>query len=287
MAPTDRSGELIAQRYRLLEQLDRGGQGVVYRARDERDGDEVAIKVVIDAKIQDAEFRERMMREAHALTVLSGTAAVRVLHQAWADDGAFCLVTELLEGMDFEEHLDALAAAGTKLAPQELAALLDPVVETLELAHERGILHRDLKPRNIFVLANGGVRLLDFGFAKFMRMRGVTQAGIVAGSPSYIAPEIWRGETDFDQRIDVYSLGAVAYRALSGRPPFTAGSLHETLTLVTTAPRPSLHEARPDLPAAIDEWVRHALAVERDERFARVRAMWNALRSFDTPPSEA
>lgn len=282
MAHNDRSGELIAQRYRLIEQLDRGGQGVVYRARDERAGDQVAIKIINDAKIQDTEFRERMLREAHALTVLSGTAAVRVLHQAWADDGAFCLVTELLEGVDFEEHLNALAAAESKLSPKALAELLDPVVETLELAHDRGILHRDLKPRNIFVLNGGGVRLLDFGFAKFTRMRGVTQAGIVAGSPSYIAPEIWRGESDFDHRIDVYSLGAVAYRALAGHPPFAGSSLHATLTLVTTAPRPSLHEARPDLPIAIDEWVRHALAIDRDERFARVRAMWNALRSFQS-----
>jgi serine/threonine protein kinase len=282
MQHTDRSGELIAQRYRLLEQLDRGGQGVVYRARDERHGDEVAIKVVIDAKIQDAEFRERMLREAHALTVLSGTAAVRVLHQAWADDGAFCLVTELLRGRDLEEHLNALEGEGKKLSPAALATLLDPVVDTLERAHERGILHRDLKPRNIFVLEDGSVRLLDFGFAKFTRMRGVTQAGIVAGSPSYIAPEIWKGETSFDLRIDVYSLGAVAFRALAGRPPFTGGSLHETLTLVTTAPRPSLYEARPDLAPSIDEWARHALAIEPDERFARVRAMWNALRSFAT-----
>jgi serine/threonine-protein kinase len=279
MAEADRTGEVIANRYRLVEQLDRGGQGVVYRAVDQRDGDEVAIKILNEAKANDENARERMMREAHALTLLTGTAAVRIVHQAWADDGAFCLITELLHGRDLEEELVDRASRNEKLSPRGLAELLEPVVATLETAHESGILHRDLKPRNIFVLDKGTVRLLDFGFAKFTRMRALTQAGLVAGSPSYIAPEIWKGETNIDQRIDVYSLGAVAFRALAGQPPFDAPRVHDILKLVTTAERPSLHAIRPDLAPGIDDWVRHALAIDPGERFERVRAMWTALAS--------
>lgn len=279
-APPDRTGEVIAGRYRLVAQLDRGGQGVVYRAIDQRHGDEVAIKVLTGNNAQDIEWRERMMREAHALTVLSGTSAVQIFHQAWADDGAFCLVTELLHGKDFEEHLLALEAREERLTPSELTTLLEPVVKTLEAAHTAGILHRDIKPRNIFVLEKGGVRLLDFGFAKFTRMRRVTQAGVVAGSPSYIAPEIWKGSEHFDQRIDVYSLAAVAFRALAGTTPFSGEGMKEVLVKVTTAPRPSLLALRPDLKPGIDDWVEQALAIEPEHRFESVRGMWAALGSL-------
>jgi serine/threonine-protein kinase len=141
-------------------------------------------------------------------------------------------------------------------------------------------LHRDLKPRNIFVLDKGGVRLLDFGFAKFTRMRSVTQVGMVAGSPSYIAPEIWKGAEHLDQRIDVYSLAAVVFRALAGTTPFSGEGMKEVLIKVTTAPRPSLFALRPDLSPRIDDWVQQALAIEPEHRFESVRGMWTALASL-------
>ena len=139
------------------------------------------------------------------------------------------------------------------------------------------IVHRDMKPKNIFVVDpahGGGVKLLDFGFAKFLRMRSVTAQGMVAGSPSYIAPEQWLGQgATLDGRVDVYGLAAVMFRALTGRPPFLASDLHELLVLVTSAPRPSLHALRPDLPPAVDDWVEQALAIDREERFSTVRAL--------------
>ncbi|MGC4088505.1 MAG: serine/threonine-protein kinase [Polyangiaceae bacterium] len=279
-SPPDRKGEVIGGRYKILGELGRGGQGAVYRARDLRDGDEVAVKVLSVPAQREDEWRERMLREAHALTVLSTTAAVRIVHQAWADDGSFCLVTELLQGVDLQDYLEAREARGERMEIPALIELLGPVVATLESAHAAGILHRDLKPRNIFVLDSGGVRLLDFGFAKFTRMRRLTQAGLIAGSPSYIAPEIWSGASHFDHRIDVYSFGALLFRALGAQTPFSGEGMQEILRIVTTAERPSLHALRPDLPAAIDDWVQHALAIEPEHRFERVQAMWNALKGL-------
>lgn len=274
----DRSGEIVGERYRLLAVLDRGGQAAVYRAVDVRMGDEVAVKVLVPPTKADASWRERMLREVHALTVLSGTAAVRVYHQVWGDDGTLFLIMELLRGANLEACLDAAKDQQKQLGLADLVPIIEPVVSTLETAHAAGILHRDLKPGNIFVQNDGSVRLLDFGFAKFLRMRTVTLAGHIAGSPSYIAPECWKETTEsLDQRIDVYGLSAVLFRALAGRPPFVGDSVIKIMRQCSSAPRPSLHALRPDLPEAVDDWVKSALAIERDERFMTVRASWRAL----------
>jgi serine/threonine-protein kinase len=280
----DRCGEVVGERYRLVNVLDRGGQAAVYRAVDLRMGDEVAIKVVAPPRRADAAWRERMLREVHALTVLSGTAAVRVYHQVWGNDGTLFLVMELLRGANLESCLDAAKARSQQLSYADLRPIIEPVVSTLEIAHGAGILHRDLKPGNIFVQNDGSVRLLDFGFAKFLRMRSVTLAGHIAGSPSYIAPECWRETTEsLDQRIDVYGLSAVVFRALAGRPPFVGEGVIQIMRQCSTAPRPSLHALRPDLPPAIDDWVKAALAIDRDERFTTVRASWRALSTVLAP----
>ena len=278
---SDRTGQVIADQYTLDALIARGGQSEVYRARRRSDETEVAIKVLSDPLAADAQFRERMLREAQAMANLTGTAAVRLLDQCWTNDGVLCLVMELLRGTDLEHHLEALEARGQRADPQWLLTLLRPIVETLEIAHSQGIVHRDLKPANVFVVdpaAGGGVRLLDFGFAKFARLPGVTEVGFVAGSPSYIPPESWRGNSAaIDRRADVYSLGAVIFRTLGGQPPFAAPELVDLLQLVTTAPRPSLVTLRPDLPAPLDEWVWSALAIEPESRFQSVTALLDAL----------
>jgi serine/threonine-protein kinase len=275
----DRTGEVVGGRYRVVSRIGEGGQGAVYRALDLRAGDEIALKVLRAGA--ERESTERMFREAQAMASLHGTAAVRVLDQVWTADGSMCLVTELLHGLSLDEVLDASEASGARADAVSLIKLMEPIVTTLRAAHEIGIVHRDLKPPNIFVLADGGgVRLLDFGFVKFTRLRGLTGDGMIAGSPSYIAPEAWLGRHDaIDHRIDVYALGAVLFRCLAGRPPFTSTDLSSLLRDVTSAKRPSLAELRPDLPADVDEWVTLALAVHPEERFQSVTALWRAFQS--------
>jgi serine/threonine protein kinase len=277
-----RIGSLLAGRYEVLGVIDSGGQGCVYRARDRREGDEVAVKVIKDGFADDPDWRERLLREGHALAQLAGTAAVRVYEQCWSEDGALCTVMELLRGADLQTVVERFEAQGGTFPIDAIPIIFEPVVATLERAHSLGIVHRDLKPANLFVVDGEHaptIRVLDFGFAKFMRMRSFTAAGTVAGSPSYVAPEMWMGSKSQDHRIDVYSLAAVVFRVLARHPPFHSSDLLELCRLATLAPRPSLRALRPDLPAEIDDWVEQSLAIRPEERFQTVRAMYRALTS--------
>lgn len=272
------SGQVIGERYQLLELIDSGGQGHVYRARDTKDGDLVAIKVLKQEYTDDVEWRERMFREARALTMLSGTSAVKVYDQKWTREGALCIVMELLTGVHLDAYLARLYASGQVLSPSQLETIIGPVVHTLDVAHRNNILHRDVKPANIYVLESGAVRLLDFGFAKFTHLRPMTQYGQIAGSPTYLAPESWQGNSKLlDKRVDVYGLAAVIFRALANRPPFVGDPI-TLLQLATQGERPSLHAIRPDLPENVDYWVQAALAANPDERFDGVAGMWNAFK---------
>ena len=273
-----RLGEVVGGRYQILGVLGAGGQSILYRARDRAHGDEVALKILKRANT-DPNAVERLFREAHVLTQLAGTAAVRVLHQLQTDDGIFVLVLELLRGRELAEHLVELEDAKERMGRAEIVATFEPIVKTLEVAADRNIVHRDLKPENIFLVHaayGGGVRLLDFGFAKQTLARRVTATGLVAGSPSYLAPEMWKGTVDIDHRVDVYSLGVVLYRVLAGELPFT-GKIVDLMKAAAMGPRPKLHGVRPDLRPEIDDWVAHALAIDREDRFQRPRALWNAF----------
>jgi serine/threonine-protein kinase len=272
-----RIGHVIDGRYELLGIAGSGGQGYVYRARDLKDGDAVAVKVLHHEFSQDAQWRERMVREVRALMLLSRSAAVRVFDQRWTPEGDICIVMEFLEGQQFEDHLNDIESKGLRLGLHDLVRIMGPIVACLDLAHENHILHRDVKPGNIFLHRDGSVRLLDFGFARFLHLKRMTAQGFVAGSPSYLAPESFQMKPKvFDRRVDVYGLAAVIFRSLAGRPPFV-GDLVDLARSVTRGERPSLHALRPDLPPAVDDWVQQGLAIDPNERFLRAPGLWNAF----------
>jgi serine/threonine-protein kinase len=275
----DLAGTVVSDRYELAEILGQGGQGTVYRARDRTTGRGVAVKMLSPGVANNPEFAIRLAREQEALVALAGTSAVAVYDLCRAPGNSLCLVMELLEGEDLERHLWDCEQRRERLTKERINSIFDPIVDTLERAHDAGIVHRDVKPSNIFVLANGGgVRLLDFGLSRMQTAAPLTAAGMVVGSPAYISPEIWMGQSeDVDGRADVYSLGVILFRCLSGNVPFESESLVDMLRLVTTAPRPSLHAARPDLPKSVDAWVEKALAVDRAARFEDVRSLWKGL----------
>ena len=207
-----------------------GGMGAVYRARDSRLGRAVAIKVVVG--LED-EARRRFDREARLLAALSHPNVVAV-HDVGIVGELRYLVMELLEGETLRRRL-----AARRSSPSEILELVAPVARALAAAHARGIVHRDLKPDNVFVCADGTVKVLDFGIAKEIRAaRDVTEIGAIVGTLDYMAPEQLRGE-DVGAQVDLFALGAIIHEALSGAPTFRRSSAAETMTaILRDAPAP-------------------------------------------------
>jgi serine/threonine-protein kinase len=239
---SSRIGQIISERYVLCEVIGKGGHSEVYRAADRHGGPNVAVKILQDGFAGSEEHSVRLVREHRVLKLLEGTAALRVSGVATSPDGAMCLITELLSGKDLDDALLEMESEGRRITPQRLVELLSPIVATLEHAHDQDIIHRDLKPGNIYVLDaehGGGVRLIDFGLAKLKGAKPLTREGMIMGSPSYIAPEVWKGNPSLlDQRMDVYSFGAIVFRALSGHAPFEADSIREKVKRITSSARP-------------------------------------------------
>jgi len=271
--------EIIDGRYALQDELGRGGHGIVYRAYDQKLGMPVALKLLRQNIAEDPQYAVRLWREAEALRALWGESVVQVYGFGHDQDGTVYMVMELLEGETLAEHLENLEDFGDRMSAFEVLRSLDPVARALHTAHSLGIIHRDIKPANIFLVSpemGGGVRLMDFGLVKIAGADQLTQAGMVAGSPTYIAPEVWRTEA-IDPRADIYSLAVVVFRCLAGRAPFAAPNPLELFMKVIKEARPRLTSFRPDLPSAIDTWVARALAIDRNARYYHVSEMWNDL----------
>lgn len=274
-----KTGEVIDGRYRLEDEIGRGGHGLVFKAFDTQQNLRVALKILNQTVTEDPQYTVRLWREAQSLAALWGSSVVQVYGFGTDEANGFVyMAMELLEGETLSVHLAELEAFSDKMSAYRVLEVLDPVARALHTAHSKGIIHRDVKPSNIILLhpeSGGGTRLMDFGLAKIHGSMQLTQAGMVAGSPSYISPEVWRAKP-FDHRIDVYSFAAVIYRTLAGRPPFTGESMVDILMAATMGARPQLSPFRPELPANdVDRWVQRALAIEADDRYPYVSSMWN------------
>ncbi|MFI6739339.1 serine/threonine-protein kinase [Nonomuraea sp. NPDC050451] len=210
---------LLAGRYRLLSQLGQGGMGTVWRAMDELLRQEVAIKEVrLPSDLDEAsraELAERTLREARAAATLRSHPSIVTVHDVVLDDGRPWIIMELVRG----RSLDRVVRDDGPLPPQRVAEIGIQMLDALAAAHASGILHRDVKPANVLLTDDGRVLLTDFGIATIAGDSGLTQTGMLTGSPGYIAPERLRGEAD-GPLADLWSLGATLFTAVEGGPPF-------------------------------------------------------------------
>jgi serine/threonine-protein kinase len=273
-----RVGEVLNGKWQVDRLLDVGGMGAVYVATH-RNGRRAAIKVLHARFGRDPEVRKRFLREGYVANKLDHPGAVAILDDDIAEDGSPYLVMELLEGESLSSWLHRV---GGRLPVAEVLATAGQVLEVLQVAHAAGIVHRDIKPANIFITAGGYAKLLDFGLAR-VRDGSIslvpTAQGIVMGTAGYMSPEQARGKTDLvDKRSDLFSLGAVMFRALTGRRIHEKATPFDTTMASMTDRAPSLGsimlEARPKLVTAVDR----ALAFEREARWQTAADMFEALR---------
>jgi len=256
-----RPGDIVAGRFQLDRTAGSGGMGVVYRAIDLQSGGHVALKIFTGEGDREA---ERFDREAHVLAELRHPGVVRYLAHGVTADGDRWIAMEWLDGITLNEALKKRA-----LGIDESVHLVQRVAEAVGFAHRRGIVHRDLKPANLF-LPDGAlerVKVLDFGVAMVRRAaRQLTQTGVPVGTPGYMAPEQARGMKDVDARADVFALGCVLFRCLTGRRAFTGSDMMAVLTKVILEDVPRVSTIREDVPQALDDIVARMLrkpAIER------------------------
>lgn len=218
-----RTGLPVVPGYELLDRLGQGGMGVVYRARQVALGRVVALKMIVRAEYAGAEERRRFVSEAEAVARLRHAHVVQI-YELGQHDGLPYFSMELCQGGSLESRLD-----GTPWEGRAAARLVEVVARAVHAAHAEGVIHRDLKPGNVLLTEDGAPKVSDFGLAKQLDRQGATQTNLLVGTPGYMAPEQARGAAHVGPAADVYALGAILYRLLTGRPPFAAPDVVETI----------------------------------------------------------
>ncbi|MDP3502727.1 MAG: protein kinase [Myxococcales bacterium] len=273
-------------RYQVESLLGTGGFGAVYKARHVHTDAFVALKVLKRHLGADPGMVERFLREARAAAAVGSDHIVRVLDAGQSTDGTPFLVLELLEGVDLKD----LATNEAPLPPMRVVLLCLQVLDGLEAAHKKGIVHRDMKPANAFVVRKVDdrgtdkdfVKLLDFGISKMHAesgTSGLTMTGVAMGTPSYMAPEQFFDARSVDARADVYSVAVMMYELLSGRLPLDASSYAELIVKVRTESPLPLLQVAPSVPKSLADAVMVGLAKEKEQRWGSAKEFNHALRA--------
>ena len=284
-----RVGMVLSGKWTLQALLGLGGMAAVYAATH-RNGKRVAVKVLHPEFGRDEEIRKRFLQEGYAANTLEHEGAVSVLDDDVAPDGSAFIVMELLEGETLEARWEA---AGRRLPVDEVLAAAEQLLDVLAAAHAKSVVHRDIKPDNLFWSRGRSLKVLDFGIAKVFEERptrpSATRVGTIMGTPAFMAPEQARARWDeVDGRTDLWAVGATMFTLLSGRYVHEADNEREQLILSATRRAPPLASVEPSVPAMVAAIVDRALAFEREARWpdamsmrAAVRIALDALGGFD------
>lgn len=274
-----RVGETLNNKWHIDRLIDVGGMAAVYQATH-RNGKKVAVKMLHPFIAANVDVRERFLREGYVANQVEHPGAVSILDDDLTPEGIPFLVMELLEG----ESLDAWMARTNEVLPLgDVLAVADQVLDVLSAFHSRNVIHRDIKPGNLFVTKSGIVKVLDFGLARLRdpRIGGApTASGIVLGTASYMPPEQAQGKSDLvDARSDVFAVGAVMFRAITGRAIHEGRTPTDRLFQAMKERAPSLGVVAPHMPMWVVGVVDKALAFDKNDRFASAADMRMAVRS--------
>ncbi|MFY9614209.1 MAG: protein kinase [Candidatus Dormiibacterota bacterium] len=265
--------------YRIIEKIGQGGMASVYKAYHAALSRFVALKVLPPQLAQDPQFEHRFREEAVAVANLRHTNIMAVYDYGEVEGVTF-IVNEFVDGGTFDLQM------GSPLPITYVIDILGPVAAALDYAHARGVIHRDVKPSNILVGRDGRPILGDFGLARMMMPEhDLTQTGMILGTPSYMAPE--QGNGNPVRQSDIYSLGIIAYQALTGRVPYQAATPMAIIIAHQTEPLPLPRSINPDIPAAVEEVLLKVLARDPDDRYATGDGFIRALTKARDAPVEA
>lgn len=276
------------ENYKILAELGRGGMGIVYKAQDLRSDKIVAIKQLILENIdpnKHKEFRERFQREAETVLSLKHKNIVSVLDISKEIDSHY-YVMENLEGHSLRKEI---SRRGGRIKPRAYLAILEQIAEGLSYAHTLNVVHRDVKPDNIFILDDGSVKLTDFGIARVadLEATNLTKTGVMLGTLAYVSPEQLQNAKTVDHRADIFSLGVVTYEALSGKLPFTGDGIAATIVKIMSQEEVPLHIVMPSIPAELSACVTRALRKRPRDRYRSVVEFVREFRlAVDQVPEE-
>jgi eukaryotic-like serine/threonine-protein kinase len=280
--PEAHAGLMVTSSVKLVRPLGEGGMGSVWVAYHEALRTEVVVKFIASDLKDSREATERFSREAAAASQVKSPHVVQTFDHGVSKDGVPYIVMELLEGRDLGAHLDVHG----RCSPELVLEIVVQLSRALDKAHARGIVHRDIKPGNIFICDSGTsgnevfVKLLDFGIAKGVdvpKIDSATKTGAMIGSPFYMSPEQILGSRDIDHRSDLWSVGVVTYEALTGKKPFDAETMGGLAIRIHSEPLPLPTKLVPELSPAVDAWFMRACARKAEERFNSAKEMAESL----------
>ncbi|UQA61563.1 serine/threonine-protein kinase [Polyangium aurulentum] len=269
-------------KYEIVRVLGRGGMGTVYEALNTSIGKRVAMKFVDASLSRNKDAVARFQREAQAASAVESAHIVEIFDAGATDDEQPYIVMELLRGEDLGHRIKRCG----RLEVAEALPVIAQILRGLHRAHEAGIVHRDLKPDNIFLVERDDesdfVKILDFGISKVRRVGGVpektiTRQGTVLGTPFYMSPEQAQAQPDVDGRTDLWSLGAILFECLTGRPPHEGHAYEQVIVNICTKDAPDVRLHNPGVPEPIARVIAKALTRDRDARYATAREMLDAL----------
>lgn len=273
------TGKKLDGRYEIHEMIGMGGMAVVYRAYDTIDDRTVAIKILKDEFLGNEEFIRRFKNESKAIAVLSHPNIVKVYDVSFGDRIQY-IVMEYIDGITLKEYLDQQKDVKWK----EAVHFTVQILRALQHAHEKGIVHRDIKPQNIMLLQDGTIKVTDFGIARFSKTETRTMTDKAIGSVHYIAPEQARGDIT-DEKADLYSVGVMLYEMMTGQLPFEAdNAVSVAIMQLQSEPKPP-KEINPGIPDGLEEITLKAMRKDASQRYQTAAEMLNAIEQFRRNPS--